>query len=59
MVSVDDFDEDDALTDNDIDEDINEGQRSTNSSRLEVRRKIEDMLEEKRLRKELEDYYDL
>lgn len=60
MASVDDFDEDDLETDSDIDEDINEeGQRATTNSSLEIRRKIEDMLEEKRLRKELEDYYDL
>ncbi|MDT8403703.1 PA3496 family putative envelope integrity protein [Sulfuriflexus sp.] len=58
MAKVDDFEADDLVTDSDIDDDINAAQLTGNSS-LEIRRKIEDMLEEKRLRKELEDFYDL
>jgi hypothetical protein len=51
-----DFDEDDLATDINMNEEINEVHSSGNSS-LEVRRRIEDMLEEKRLRKELQDFY--
>lgn len=51
-----DFDEDDLATDINLNEDIDEVSSPGNSS-LEIRRKIEDMLEEKRLRKELEDFY--
>jgi len=58
MAKVDDFEADDLLTDIDIDDDISEPHISGNSS-LEIRRKIEDMLEEKRLRRELEDFYEL
>lgn len=58
MAKVDDFEADDLVTDTDIDDDISAAQLAGNSS-LEIRRKIEDMLEEKRLRKELEDFYDL
>lgn len=50
-----DFDEDDLATDINMNEDIDEVSSPGNSS-LEIRRKIEDMLEEKRLRKELEDF---
>lgn len=50
-----DFDEDDLATDINLNEDIDEVSSPGNSS-LEIRRKIEDMLEEKRLRKELEDF---
>gem|GEM_PF-5805171 len=58
MAKVDDFEADDLLTDIDIDDDISEPHISGNNS-LEIRRKIEDMLEEKRLRRELEDFYEL
>lgn len=57
MATVNDFDEDDLATNNDTNVDINEAQSSSHTS-LEVRRKIEDILEEKRLRKELNDFYD-
>ena len=57
MAKVNDFDEDDLATNNDTNVDISEPPSSSHTS-LEVRRKIEDILEEKRLRKELNDFYD-
>lgn len=58
MAEVNEIDEDDLATDDtDTDVDMNESQSSNHTS-LEVRRKIEDILEEKRLRKELNDFYD-
>lgn len=53
-----DFDDDDDLdTEIDVADDITEI-RDTGYSSLEVRRKLEDMVEAKRLRRELEDFYD-
>lgn len=53
-----DFDDDDDLdAEIDVTEDITEIRDSGYSS-LEVRRKLEDMVEAKRLRRELEDFYD-
>jgi hypothetical protein len=57
MAEVNEIDEDDLATNTDTDVDMNESQCSSHTS-LEVRRKIEDILEEKRLRKELNDFYD-
>lgn len=53
-----DFDDDDDLdAEIEVTEDIAEIRDSGYSS-LEVRRKLEDMVEAKRLRRELEDFYD-
>lgn len=57
MTTVNDFDEDDLATSNETSVETNESSSSSHTS-LEVRRKIEDILEEKRLRKELSDFYD-
>jgi hypothetical protein len=51
-----DFNDDDPATDINMNEEVNE-LHSSGKSTLEVRRKIEDMLEERRLRKELQDFY--
>lgn len=56
MATANDFDDDFAM-DIETDEDTGETNNTGHSS-LEVRRRIEDMLEEKRLRKELDDFYD-
>lgn len=57
MAKVNDFDEDDLAINIDTNENISAEKISSHTS-LEVRRKIEDILEEKRLRKELNDFYD-
>lgn len=57
MAQLNDFDEDDLETDAEINPDIDEKDHSSHSS-LEIRRKIEDLLEAKRLRMALDDFYD-
>ncbi|WP_172597651.1 PA3496 family putative envelope integrity protein [Sulfuriflexus mobilis] len=55
MAKLNDFDEDDSVTDTEINTDIDEKDHSSHSS-LEIRRKIEDLLEAKRLRLALDDF---
>jgi hypothetical protein len=58
MAKVNDFDEEDVAIDTEVGEDSSQREESRHASSLEIRRRIEDILEEKRLRKELEDFYD-